>query len=307
MRSRNGFALLAVLWVIVSLVALGVGASMVARQALGAARNRIDLTRAEWKAEGCMEELRAEIAQILLSPPAAESTGLSTWSALDKIASGRRLRNNDCSITMRPVGARLDVNVADPETLTLLLARLGVSGPRRDSMIAALMDWRDADADERVGGAERAWYVRNGRIAPRDGPFADVRELHRVRGFETLDMDSVLDVESGRTDLNRASLAVIASLPGFSEEAVSRIAEMRGSHRSVADLSTFSGELSPGGRQLLLTNYAELTRTSVTEPDAWIVSTRANAGVPAVVAMVELRLVRAGTRAAIVRRRSWIL
>jgi len=114
-------------------------------------------------------------------------------------------------------------------------------------------------------------------------------------------------VEPGRVDLNHASLAVIASLPGISEEAVSRISQLRDDHMPVADLSTFAGQLSPGARQELLANYAELTRATVTEPDAWIVVARVEAGAPAVGAVIEVRLVRAGTRAAIVRRRSWIL
>ena len=81
---------------------------------------------------------------------------------------------------------------------------------------------------------------------------------------------------------------------------------MRADHTPIADLSTFAGQLSPGARQVLLANYAELTRATVTEPDAWIVVVRVEAGAPAVGAVVEVRLVRAGTRAAIVRRRSWI-
>jgi general secretion pathway protein K len=306
MRPSRGFALLAVLWVIVALVALGVGISIVARQALGSARNRIELTRAEWRAEACMERLRADVGEYLQTPH-TDTKGLSGWSALDQLASALDLQKDGCAISIQVAGAKLDVNAVDAETMTSLLSHIGIPAPRRDSMVAALMDWRDADDDAREEGAERAWYARNGRIAPRNGAIADMRELRRVRGFETLALDSVLDVEPGRIDLNHASLAVIGSLPGISEEAVSRISQLRDDHMSVADLSTFAGQLSPGARQQLLANYAELTRATVTEPDAWIAVARVEAGAPAVGAVVEVRLVRAGTRAAIVRRRSWIL
>lgn len=306
MMPRRGFALLAVLWVIVALVALGVGISIVAREALSAARNRIELTRAEWRARACMEQLRARVGGYLLVPH-TDAKGLSGWSALDQLANAPDLQRNGCVVTIRAAGSRLNVNSADAETLTSLLAHLGIPAPRRDSMVAALMDWRDADNDARAEGAERAWYSVSGRIGPRNAAFADVRELRRVRGFETFALDGVLDVEAGRVDLNHAALAVIASLPGFSEEAVSRIAQMRADHEPVSDLSTFGGQLSPGARQQLLVNYAELTRATVTEPDAWIISTRVDVGVPAVGAVVEARIVRAGTRAAVVRRRSWIL
>ena len=306
MSCRRGFALLAVLWVIVALVTLGVGISLVAREALGAARNRIELTRTEWRAQGCMARLLANVGEYLQTPH-ADAKGLSGWSALDQLAITPDLGRDGCTITIRVAGAKLDLNAVDPETLTSLLTHIGIPAPRRDSMVAALMDWRDADDDAREEGAERAWYSRAGRPGPRNGALADMRELRRVRGFEAIALDSALDVEPGRLDLNHAELTVIASLPGMSEEAVSRIAQLRDAHVPVADLSSFAGQLSPGARQQLLTNFAELTRATVTEPDAWIAMVRTEAGVPPVGAVVEVRLVRAGTRAAIVRRRSWVL
>lgn len=306
MTSRRGFALLAVLWVVVALVTLGVALSTVARQSLGAARNRIDLTEAEWAARGCMEHVRARIGQYLVAPQ-VDAKGLSGWSALDRLSSASVLKQDACSVTVRAAGSRLDLNAADAGMLGALLLNIGVPSPRRDSMVAALEDWRDADDVARDRGAEREWYERNHRVLPRNGPLADMRELRRVRGFATIDLDSVLGVEPGRIDLNHAPLAVLSSLPGFADEAVSRIAEMRAVHIPVTDLSTFGGQLSPNARQELLANFAELTRVTSPEPDAWIITVSASGGTPAVTAVMEARFVRAGTRAAIVRRRSWSL
>ncbi|MEO8879626.1 MAG: hypothetical protein ABI446_04460 [Gemmatimonadaceae bacterium] len=307
MTRRRGFALLAVLWVIVALTALGVSLSLIARQALGAARNRIELTRAEWRAEGCMAQMRASIEVYLTSPPRVDAHGLSGWSALDQLAAADALRIGECEITFRAAGSRLDVNAADEQILETLLTGLRIEAPRRDSMVAALLDWRDADDDVRDAGAERAWYVHAGRALPRNGNIADVAELRRIRGFEHIALDSVLDVEPGRVDLNHAPLVVIASLPGLGDEAISRISEMRYERIPVSDLSTFSGTLSPGARQQLLGSFAELSRLTTTEPDAWIVTARASAGTPMVSAVVELRIVRAGVRTAIVRRRTGVV
>ncbi len=71
------------------------------------------------------------------------------------------------------------------------------------------------------------------------------------------------------------------------------------------DLLALSARLSPAARATLVSRYADLARLTVTEPDAWILESRATAGEPAVTEVVELRLVRAGTRAAIVRKRRW--
>lgn len=307
MINRRGFALLAVLWVTVALSTLGFSLSLVARQALGAAGNRNELAKAEWRAEGCVARIRASIEVYLQSPPHVDGRGLSGWSALDQVVGSMGREASDCEITMRPAGDRLDVNAADAQTLTALLSDLHVDGPRCDSMVAALLDWRDADDDIRELGAESSSYLHGGRLPPRNGAFADISELHRVRGFEGMTFDSVLDVEPGRIDLNHAPLAVIASLPGFGAEAVSRLAEMRYERIPVGDLAVFSGALSPGARASMLSSFAELTRLTTTEPDAWIVNVRAMGGRPIVGAMLELRIVRAGVRAAIVRRRSGVL
>jgi type II secretory pathway component PulK len=173
--------------------------------------------------------------------------------------------------------------------------------------VDALLDWRDADELPRQFGAERAWYVGQGRAPPRDGPLADPRELARVKGFERLaGLDSLLDVEPARVDLNHAPLAALAALPGFTEEALSRIAEQRLRGVPLADLLAFSATLSPGARAALLARYADLARLATTEPDAWILTSRAQQGEPPISAVLELRLVRAGTRAGVVRRRTWL-
>jgi hypothetical protein len=131
---------------------------------------------------------------------------------------------------------------------------------------------------------------------------ANARELRRVRGFdESVLPDSILTavftVEPGRVVWSRAPLAVLGSLPGIGEEALARLAERRA--RGVAvDINALSADLSPGGRQLLASRYGDLARLTTDGPDAWILTARGNGYA------IEVRLAPAGTRAAIVRRRT---
>ncbi|MDB4949022.1 MAG: hypothetical protein JWM27_1671, partial [Gemmatimonadetes bacterium] len=53
--SRRGFALLAVLWILVGAAALGLAVALSGRSAVAAAQNRVDLARARWAAAGCAE------------------------------------------------------------------------------------------------------------------------------------------------------------------------------------------------------------------------------------------------------------
>jgi hypothetical protein len=97
----------------------------------------------------------------------------------------------------------------------------------------------------------------------------------------------------------------LTSLPGFDAATVSFIAERRINGVQVGDLSAIAAALAPNSRASLLVHYAELVRLTTTTPEAWTLSSRVAIGQPALVAMLELRLVNAGTRAAVVRRRSW--
>ena len=304
---QSGFALLAVLWVVVGLAALGVATSLAARNAIIAAGNRVDIAGATWRAADCLERARAGIADVLHAPPERDARGLSGWSALDtSVPRASIVASAHCDVRLQAVGSRIDVNSADAEMLGAVLHRLGLADARRDSMVDALLDWRDADDVPRPHGAERQWYVTNGRFAPRNGPFADVREIRRVRGFEKLQgLDSLVSVEPGRVSLAHAPLSVLGVLPGIDEEALSRISEERTRGATSGDLMELMAQLSPDARQRMLVRYSDLVHAATSEPDAWILEARATAGLSAITVVTQVRLVRAGDRAAIVRRRTW--
>jgi hypothetical protein len=170
----------------------------------------------------------------------------------------------------------------------------------------ALMDWRDIDDDARASGAERTWYQGNGLLAPRNGPLLDPAELERVRGFADIGgIDSLLGADAARIPLGRAPLAVLAALPGFTDEAIARLGEMRSRGAPPRDLAALAAVLSPVARESITDYYPVLVQRITADPEAWIVTARATSGQPPAVVTLEARLVKNGTRAALVRRRSW--
>jgi type II secretory pathway component PulK len=303
-----GFALLAVLWVMVSVAALGLAVSLAGRETVGAAHNRVSLIRATWLAEGCVERARAVIADALAETPVQAPGGHAGWRSLDRTVLGARLvAEAGCDVRLEAGGTTIDVNSASEGVLRRFAALHRIPPARADSLVAALLDWRDADQVARPGGAERREYEAAGLHPPRDGPLADIRELRRVRGWMELpELDALFGVERDRISLEHAPLPVLAALPGFTAEAVARVAERRLRDAPIQDLASLAGELSAGARDSLLAHYPELVAATTTEPDAWLVIGRAGSGSPVVRVTVELRLVRAGGRAAVVRRRSWI-
>jgi general secretion pathway protein K len=310
--SRRGFALLGVLWVMIGVSLLSLGVSLIGREAVAAGQNRAGLARASWRAEDCIERARAAIAEALRSEAASRvrRTRRSAWAALDwAVAASPLVAEARCEVTMRPAGTAVDVNLADEEQLDALFRAAGVIAVGADSLTDALLDWRDTDDIPRPLGAERDWYARERRHLPRNGALADTRELFAyVRGFASLEtgvLDSLLTVEPGRVLLDRAPPAVIASLPGLGDEALARLQESRLRGEPAVDVFALDARLSPHGSELLRSRYGDLARLTVTEPDAWILTSVGHSGISAATATIEVRLERAGDRAAVVRRRAW--
>jgi Tfp pilus assembly protein PilX len=300
-RARRGFALIAVLSVMVGAVALGITLSTATNEALGAARNRISLTRATWFAEGCIERARAVVGDALLD----ERRASMAWNDLDSVVAAS-MSFAGCDVRLVPAGTRLDVNSASENALHILFQAIGVPVERVDSLVDALLDWRDTDDETRPRGAERGWYEKQRRPGPRNGALASPQELRLVRGLgDVAGVDTMLGVEGERIWIDRAPLAVISTLPGMTVEAMGRIRQLREAGSRIGNLAALADGLSPSGREALLSHYAELVARTTLVPDAWTLTARAASGSPEVVAAVELRLVRAGSRAAIVRRRSW--
>lgn len=303
---RRGYALIAVLWVMVGVAALGVELSFTSRSAITAAQNRVDLLRAQWRAESCVESARSVIDEAL----GVERTGLapatvSAWQRLDAIIAESPLMTG-CDLSMRPSGTTIDVNTESIALVRAALVSDGIVHERADSLADALADWRDGDDVARSRGAERAWYAQHHRPLPANAPIASIEELARVRGFETLSgLDTLLGTEADRIWLARAPRAVLRALPGLGDEAAVRILELRRGGTRTFDLSTLAALLSPASRAALLAHFAELTQRTTASPDAWTIVSRAAAGPRYLTASLEVRVVNAGARAAIVRRTCW--
>jgi hypothetical protein len=208
--TRQGFALLAVLWIIVALGVLAITASRVTHRAVSSAQAERDRVVGRWIAEGCIARLRAASDAALDQDPYSAA---DSWSNLDAL-----------------------VGVDSIHTLP------------------------GCDLSLRVGG---------------------------------------------RPVVRRASAAELDSLPGMTNEAVAAILRMRTDRKSNVNLALLAAQLSRDARAIFEAHYRELSDRLVTEPDVWVVRSRAHLGVPATPVNIEARFIRGGTRAALVRWVEW--
>lgn len=225
---REGFALLGVLWVAAVMAVIGASAMVTARTAVTASQNRSEIARAFWAREACVEML------------AARGPGRGDFGDGDTL---RFERDVWCAVSIERLDHRVNLNRASRAALLGLLPE--------DSLVDALMDWRDADDIARPRGAESAYYRSRRRIPPRNGPLASVSELAFVRGFdaETLRRVAPLATTEGRgfIDVNSAPAAVIRTLP-LEAAAIDAVIQRRARRAfgSTAELGDYLESLASG-------------------------------------------------------------
>ena len=280
--SSRGFALLAVLWTLTAVTAFTGAALTVARLGTTTTRNRVLLARAAWAREGCVEILQARYAQD------------GSVRHLDSVDLGR---GTWCSATVEDPSAKLNPNLADRAALVIVLQAVVHHPVTVDSLADALLDWRDPDAVPRPLGDESS--------GNRNGPFADVQELRYVRGFTdslVARLTPLITTRStGVINVNAAPEAVLAALPGMTEETV-RIVMMHRSTAPLPDADVLAGLLSPSARARLLASYPEFVRAAVFAPPQLVgVVTGGVRGTP-ITARVTLTTVPVAGRLAVIRR-----
>ena len=294
-----GFAMMAVLWAVVVVGTLALATALSGRDAFNAGRNRVSSERAFWLANGCADRALAAVDSALNR---ADLLPARTWRHLDAVVlADPQSAGSACSVELDATGSTLDVNAASGVELTRLFTALGRSDA--NALADAVMDWRDVDDVPLPSGAESLWYAGQRRALPRNGPLADVMELARIRGFEDGSAQRFLSVEPGPISIPNASGAVLATVDGFTDEAVAAVLSIRARGGEIDDLLAFASTLSSAARDSIVVHYQDISRVTTLDPEAWVVTASGRSGAPSVLAVVELRLVRTNRRASVVRRR----
>jgi general secretion pathway protein K len=283
MRGERGFALIAALWLLVALSAVGLQFSLQARERRLSAANVLDEGRARAAAEAGLEHARARLHHRLQQAERLRGSldvGMlaDPWAELASLLPRPTpLGGAAYSVSLRDANAALHLNRAGEEEIRRLLAALRVDFGRADEIVQGILDWRDPDDLVRARGAEREFYLREGvPVLPRNGPFEEITELRHVRGmtpevFERLRPHLTL-LGTGQINLNTADPVVLATLPGIGDEAVAAILRFRRQGRRIGSLPELADQLSPGARAIFQESFAQLlsrTTMETREVEVW--------------------------------------
>lgn len=275
---RRGFALLTVLWVMVAASVVSLAGTLVARAAVGTARNRMDATRAAWFANDCIQRAHAVI-DTSLAEAQARGAVVATWRLLDR-ATAPLPRANECDVRLEAVGTRLDVNTADAAMLASLFGRIGVADP--PAMATRVIEWRNSF-----------------------GPVADPGAFAVIDGWPPPELvDSLLGAEPARLSINHAPITVLSAVPGFTDELLARVALERDAGRAVSDIRALAASVSAATAEALLVHAPDVERLTTTLPEAWLLRATGFAGTPPATATIDARVVLDRAGVAITR---WVI
>lgn len=285
LSGRDGYALLAVLWIAFGASALAFAVSMEAKAAVDTGRNRVALAKAEWAAEGCMAVLREVATRRLQAAITEGSEAVRTqWNRLNELlAEAPAIREAGCRIAARPLGARVALSTATPATVRRLLRQAVVPEARADSLAAAIVAWRQG----------------------MDRPIRSLRELRTISGFDA-GLDTLFDLEPAPISLHHASPAVLALVPGLDAAAADTIVRAVQRGRSFASFLALTEALSPESRARLDQDGTGLAGAVSLQTPAWLIELRAARGQPPITAVIETRIGFGGTGIVIEGRRSWV-
>ncbi|HET6762736.1 MAG TPA: type II secretion system protein GspK [Longimicrobiaceae bacterium] len=306
MSHRRGFALIAVLWLLVAIAAGSLAFSLRARDRRRVAANGSELVRARAAAEAGLERVRMGLEQRArgeerILTRGGPTTDVDPWWYLDGVApDSGALRTERYSATLRDANSALNLNRASEDQLRRLMIALRVDAGVADRLAQCIMDWKDPDDLHRGRGAERAEYIRlDSPVLPANAPFLELRELLYVKGMTRAVYDRILPhltlLGTGQVNLNTAPEPVLLALPGITPEAAEVILRDRRGGRRVGSVTDLQKELSSTGRDALQENLSILLAATTTETREVEVHARGWTSGGVVRSGIEALFVRAGS------------
>lgn len=195
---RNGLALIAVLWVVAVMTAIVAVVGQTGRLNMKMAMAATDEVRCKWACRAGVEN-----AIGILNEDAKDSDCLSDlWSDNEEDFNDIAMERCRYSVRVTDEAGKLNINVATKDQLMALPYM-------EETIVDAILDWRDGDDELQAEGAEVGYY-ENLPIPYkiRNGPLRTVRELLCVKGIteenlygEDTNLNGLLDSNERDGDL----------------------------------------------------------------------------------------------------------
>jgi len=227
MRGQRGIALIMVLWSMAIMTLIAMIFSRGVSTDLMLSRYFINQVRASALAEAGI--WRA--AMMLLDSQQQGSRGARM--RLDGTPYRLTADEGRLQVAAQSEAGLIDLNQASPELLHSLIGHYTRDDALTDTIVDAILDWRDGDSIARTHGAEDEDYAAMGlAYGARDGRINSTDELRRIAGVSQDLYGRLLPLVSifsnqGRVSVRYAPREVLASLPDMTGELADSMVDQR--------------------------------------------------------------------------------
>ena len=210
-RGRDGFIVVAALWILGALAALASVYSVYVANAATSVAVNDDALRAEAVVTAALE---LTAYQLTATPPK------------DRPSRGRfefRMNGANATVEFCSEAARIDLNKASKDLLAGLFGALGASSNDAEEYADRIIGWRTPPPTDLQDPEESLYRAAGLNYGPRGAPFVHAAELALVVGVPPAMAEramSYVTIFSGRPEINVRDAApeVIAALPGMTPE-----------------------------------------------------------------------------------------
>ena len=172
---RRGIALISVLWVLILLSLIAGSFSFTSRTEVNLARNMVDNAEAEALADAGVYRAIAGLYKTVAEGGFRVDRTVYAW----------RFEDQEVRFEIADEGGKIDLNRASDAVLGALFRTFELSDQEAAALVDAIGDFRDADDNRRLNGAEDDDYLAAGlKHDAKDGPFEAVEELQQVLGMD---------------------------------------------------------------------------------------------------------------------------
>jgi general secretion pathway protein K len=244
--SRDGFVIVAVLWILIALATLASVFSIYLANSAVAVAVKDDAVQNELLVSSSLEFVAYQLLAKDKDTAAPTNRGAPTNTAAPTNAAAPkeqdrkptrgafRFRGGKATVTVNFVAetARIDLNAAPKVMLAGLIAALGAPNENAEMYADRIIAWRTTPKPGEAENEDARYRSAGFNYGPRGAPFVHVDELWLVQGLPPALVERMMPfvtVYSGRQDINvfDAPAQVIAALPGMTPSRLNAFLDRR--------------------------------------------------------------------------------
>jgi DNA uptake protein ComE-like DNA-binding protein len=252
MARRDGYVLMAALWVVVLVSAAGIHAAATVRYKRLYSRNLLDMQHARAAVSSALATTRADLSRLLITG----SIGANDpwYSAPEIVQTSGEVGGWRYESSARDAEASVNINTATQDQLERFFLALNVE-KAQESAVALVA------ARQRSGGFQEIMELAQG-----DSSLSHAFDM--MEPFITV-------AGAGQINLNTAPRPVLLSLPGFSPRAADVIAEMQANRQRIHSSFQIINALSGDERMQMAAVLPNLEKLVTTETRTILVTVEA--------------------------------